>query len=145
MEKHGVQQKLKGYLGAATIQADADWWRKVVEYMKTLSPSGVELEIMGLTSFDFSEDMQADQNYYLNKFLESLLLSIRAKGDADFCQALLNCCLKTNYELITQDEQLVDQLKTIQRAGKRNFADFEDLLGHNLCMISHFTGVQIRN
>ena len=53
--------------------------------------------------------------------------------------------LQTNYEQITQDDQLVDLIKTIQRTGKRNFEDFEDLLGHNLCMISHFTGVQIRN
>lgn len=67
MEKHGVQQKLKGYLGKTTVEGDADWWRKVVEYMKTLSPSGVELEIMGLTAFDFSEDMQADPNYYVSQ------------------------------------------------------------------------------
>ena len=37
--------------------------------MKTLSPSGVELEIMGLTSFDFSEDMQSNPNHYVSSQL----------------------------------------------------------------------------
>ncbi len=37
-----------------------------MDYMKTLSPSGVELEIMNLVSFDFSADMQANPNYYVS-------------------------------------------------------------------------------
>ena len=74
MEKHNVQQKLKGFLSEATISANPDdWWRKALQYMKTLSPSGVELEIMGLTSFDFSADMLADANYYLAHFLTLIL------------------------------------------------------------------------
>lgn len=75
--------------------------------MKTLSPSGVELEIMNLTSFDFSEDMKENANYFLAKFLDVLLVSIRGQNDSDFVQALLNCCIKTNYETILQDEDLV--------------------------------------
>ena len=37
-----------------------------MEHMKTLSPSGVELEIMNLTSFDFSSEMQDNQNFYVS-------------------------------------------------------------------------------
>ena len=67
MEKHGVEKKLKGYLTEETVSLDQqDWWRKVMDYMKTLSPSGVELEIMNLVSFDFSADMQANPNYYVS-------------------------------------------------------------------------------
>jgi hypothetical protein len=44
-----------------------------------------------------------------------------------------------------QDEALMAQVKTMKQVSQRNFEEFEDLLGHNLCMISHFTGVQIRN
>lgn len=76
----------------------------MLNYMKTLSPSGVELEMMSLTSFDFSEDMQANPNYFLGRFLEALLLCVRARNEADFCQALLNCCIKTNYETVVQDD-----------------------------------------
>ena len=69
LEKHGVEQKLKGYLAAQTVAADSDWWRKVLQYMKTLSPSGVELEVMNLVSFDFSADMQDKPNFYVSKQL----------------------------------------------------------------------------
>jgi len=34
--------------------------------MKTLSPSGVELEVMNLVSFDFSADMQDNPNFYVS-------------------------------------------------------------------------------
>ena len=58
LDKHGVEKKLKGFLSKQAVEADGDeWWRNVITYMKSLSPSGVELEIMGLVSFDFSEDM----------------------------------------------------------------------------------------
>lgn len=101
MEKHGVEKKLKGFLTEETVSLDqVDWWRKVLDYMKSLSPSGVELEIMNLVSFDFSADMQANPNYYLGQFLKAILECIRGKNDADFCQALLNCCLKVNHEHI---------------------------------------------
>lgn len=117
MEKHGVEKKLKGYLTEETVSLDQqDWWRKVIDYMKTLSPSGVELEIMNLVSFDFSADMQANSNYYvsanrrlllfsviniflllqLGQFLKALLECIKGRNEADFCQALLNCCLKVS-------------------------------------------------
>lgn len=70
MEKHGVEKKLKGFLTEETVSLDSeDWWRKVLDYMKSLSPSGVELEIMNLVSFDFSADMQANPNYYVSTFL----------------------------------------------------------------------------
>ena len=87
-------------MSATTINSDDEWWRKALNYMKTLSPSGVELEIMGLVSFDFSADMQENSNHYLAAFLKVILECVRTKNDADFCQALLNCCLKVNYETI---------------------------------------------
>ena len=46
---------------------DNDWWSNVIQYMKTLSPSGVELEIMNLVSFDFTEDMKSNPNFYVSK------------------------------------------------------------------------------
>ena len=98
MEKHEVERKLKGFLTRQTVEADCDWWRQVLAYMKTLSPSGVELEIMNLGSYDFSEEMQGDSNYFVsdpflpksnaivqvNKFLEALLACVRSHSDADF-------------------------------------------------------------
>ena len=50
----------------AKEEGDDDWWRKVIDYMKGLSPSGVELEIMNLDAFDFSEEMKGNPNYYVS-------------------------------------------------------------------------------
>ena len=38
----------------------------MIDHMKGLSPSGVELEIMNLDAFDFSEEMKGDPNYYVS-------------------------------------------------------------------------------
>ena len=45
---------------------DDGWWWKVIDHMKGLSPSGVELEIMNLDAFDFSEEMKGNPNYYVS-------------------------------------------------------------------------------
>ena len=66
MEKHGVEKKLKGFLAETTVTEDNDWWTNVIQYMKTLSPSGVELEIMNLVSFDFTDDMKSNPNFYVS-------------------------------------------------------------------------------
>jgi len=107
MEKHNVEQKLRGFLSSTTVSADSEWWRKALNYMKTLSPSGVELEMMGLVSFDFTADMTSNPNYFVAQFLTLIHECVKSKNEADFCQALLNCCLKVNYETIVQDKALV--------------------------------------
>ena len=47
MLRHGAKQQLKSLL--------TDSKKSVIAYMKTLSPSGVELEIMSLANFEFSQ------------------------------------------------------------------------------------------
>ena len=40
--------------------------QKVIDYLKTLTPSGIELEIMTLTSYDFTEEAKDDPNFYVS-------------------------------------------------------------------------------
>lgn len=108
--------------------------------MKSLSPSGVELEIMTLANFDMGEETP-DQKITL--FLSMLLSAIRKRHDTDYIHALLNCCLKSHYDLIVTTESLVDKLREIRQASQESFAKMDELLNHNICMISNFTGVQI--
>ena len=35
--------------------------------MKGLTPSGVELEVMGLVSFDFTDEQRDDPDYYVSE------------------------------------------------------------------------------
>ena len=53
MARHGTQQQLR--------QMIRDSPEKVIAYLKTLSPSGTELEIMSLTTYDFKEGAE-DEN-----------------------------------------------------------------------------------
>ena len=63
----------------------------IIEYLKTLSPSGIELEFLSLASFDFSKDRQLEQpNELLLRMLNTLLAAIRSNKECDFVQAMLN-------------------------------------------------------
>ena len=66
LERHNVEKRLKSMLAKEETEGDADWWRKVITYMKGLTPSGVELELMNLASFDFTDEMQDNANYYVS-------------------------------------------------------------------------------
>jgi len=51
--KHGFQKKLKDMIKDGADQ------KSIVEYLKTLSPSGVELELISLASFEFERGPNA--------------------------------------------------------------------------------------
>jgi hypothetical protein len=53
MARHGQQQKLRQMLREEP--------EKIIAYLKTLSPSGTELEIMSLSTYDFKEEAE-DEN-----------------------------------------------------------------------------------
>ena len=73
MEKHGVEKRLKGCLAST----NNEWFKEVLTYMKGLSPSGVELEIMTLANFDFTS--KDDPNSLIGRFLEAIELTIQMK------------------------------------------------------------------
>ena len=68
---------------------------------------------------------------------------VHFKIDTDFTQAMLNCFLKTHYEIIVEDEALVAKVSQIMMATKKSFRELESLIDHNICMVSHFTSIQI--
>jgi U3 small nucleolar RNA-associated protein 21 len=51
LEKHGFAKKLRKMLHNSDAKA-----KDVLEYLKTLTPSGIELEFISLASFDFDLD-----------------------------------------------------------------------------------------
>jgi len=66
LAKHGFERKLKDRLKgldpeAKDQKAFAKEAEEIVKYMKTLSPSGVELEFLSLASFDFENKDDKDK------------------------------------------------------------------------------------
>lgn len=116
--------------------------------MKSLSPSGIELEFLSLSTFDL-DNKSADGvplNYVL-LMLNFFLDMIRSKQDSDFTQSMLNCFLKTHYDAIMHEDdetgELIQKVQEIQEETERSFSELESLIDHNLCMVSHFTGIQM--
>ena len=136
MQKHGEQTNLISLLGKDQKVHD------VMEYMKGLTPSGVELEIMTLATFNFGQDEEL--NAMIHHFLDVIDSTIAAKKDADYTQALLNCVLKTHSDVILEDKKLLLKAESVARASQKAFHNLEDLINQNLCMVSHFTGVMMQ-
>jgi Utp21 specific WD40 associated putative domain len=71
------------------------------------------------------------------------LCQVRCKVDTDFTQAMINCFLKAHYDAIMEDEVLVGKVKQVMDATEKSYSELEQLIDHNICMVSHFTGIQI--
>jgi hypothetical protein len=56
---------------------------------------------------------------------------------------MLNCYLKTHYDLIMEDDALMQKVEEIMKATETSFNELESLIDHNMCMVSHFTGLQM--
>jgi hypothetical protein len=113
-----------------------------MEYMKGLTPSGVELEIMTLSTFNFGQD--EEMNSSVHNFFDVLASTIAANKDADYTQALINCVLKTHNEVILEDKELMVKAEEVVNASKKSLHTLQELINQNLCMVSHFTGVVMK-
>jgi len=99
MARNNVEAKLATILFGDDASA-------IIDYMKGLSPSGVELEILSLGNFDFKNPESTPTNK-IDKFLNHLLSRIKAKKDCDYVHALLNCCLRLHYDLLMSENDLI--------------------------------------
>jgi len=115
-------------------------WLAVNDYLKTLSPSGVELEFLSLSTFDLDSK---DEDPLLSLMLDFFLAQVTHKVDTDFTQAMLNCFLKAHYEVLLEDDEMMEKVERIQKVTEESFAALEALIDHNMCMIAHFTGLQM--
>ena len=57
--------------------------------------------------------------------------------------ALLNCCLKVHFDIISTDDELMGRVRELRQASSAAYTRTDDLINHNICMISNFTGVQL--
>jgi len=82
LQKHSdVKTNLKGLL-QFDDEPTSQQASKVLEYMKNLSPSGVELEILMLATFDFSDKIEPTE--MIKRHLAILTKRIEEKLDAEY-------------------------------------------------------------
>ena len=135
LEKHGFTKKLRSLVNQASA-------KEVIEYLKSLSPSGIELEFISLASFDFDDKRQlSNPNQSLIKMLEVFRDCLGRNQEVDFVQALLHNFFTNHYDVIVQDEELVEKVGQLKSVIEARFADLEALMSSNLCMTSYFAGI----
>ena len=121
-------------------------WSEVISYLKTLTPSGIELEFISLASFDLDKNAEEGSslqspNSILLAMLNILLQAIESNQDSDFVQAMLNNFLSNHYDIIVQDDELSALLSNIKDIIKSKFTHVESLVASNLCMTQYFAGL----
>lgn len=85
LEQHGFEKKLKALLKEGATSAS------IMQYLKTISASGVELEFISLSSFDFDHTKTLEYpNQMLLQMLQVFMAEIESNRDSDFVQACLN-------------------------------------------------------
>ena len=67
IEKHGFTKKLRSML------SETHTWKQIIDYMKTLSPSGIELELISLASFEIDTTQKDKQLQNPNQLLEQMM------------------------------------------------------------------------
>ena len=129
---------------------DADTKTKdIFAYLKSLSPSGVELEFLTLANFEFGDADPNDNvsnthlltNVQITKMLRHFSAAIKTMSDFDFLQALLNNFLKNHAETLMSDAQLSEALRDVSRQLKDKYADLERLFDSNVSMTGYFAGL----
>lgn len=137
LDKHGFVRKLRDLLASEETQP-----RDVIEYLKTLSPSGVELEFISLATAEFDEAKKLqDPNTHLLKMLEVFEHCIGRNMESDFVQAMLNNFLSNHHEIIVEETVLSSKVEQINRVTQRKFEDMEQMLSSNICMATYFAGI----
>jgi hypothetical protein len=77
LEKHGFEKKLKNFLNDP-MTSNSD----ISDYLKSLSPSGIELEFMSLSVYELTPEQLSNPNKLVRKILSLILL-------LDLCNARL--------------------------------------------------------
>ena len=58
-------------------------------------------------------------------------------------QSLINCFLRSHYDILIDDETLMEKVQLMLTENSKNQEELEDLINHNICMISHFVDIQL--
>ncbi|BGP40594.1 rRNA-processing protein utp21 [Rhodotorula kratochvilovae] len=102
------------------------------EFLKALSPSGVDLEIRSLASIA-----------HLEGFLHALLQRLRSHRDFEACQAFLAVFLRVHGDVLVANPELRPALEAIQAEQTKEAERLIDLTHYNLGTLAFLRGVAL--
>ncbi|GAA5843467.1 hypothetical protein JCM9279_000759 [Rhodotorula babjevae] len=102
------------------------------EYLKSLSPSNVDLEIRSLATIP-----------HLDSFLHALLQRLRSHRDFEACQTFLAVFLRVHGDLLVSNHETRGALEAIQAEQKKEAERLIDLTHYNLGTLAFLRGVAL--
>jgi len=99
------------------------------EYLKSLTPAAVDMEIRSLLSIE-----------HLEQFLKALIGRLRSHRDFEAIQAVLSVCLTVHSDLFIANEELGDVLRQLLVEQKKESERLMNLVNYNLGTMSFLRG-----
>lgn len=95
------------------------------EYIKSLSPAKIDLEIRSLLSLE-----------HLELFIRALIARLKTHKDFEVVQALLNVCLTIHSDLLMENAELRAALEELLAEQKKESGRLMNLISYSLGTIS---------
>ena len=146
MGRHGAEMSLVGLLNQymkkkkrkkedSIAKEDA---RAVVNYLMTLSASGVDVQLSSL-SMGGVEDTEGLK--HLHTMLNVFELAILSNENYDAVQAYLHRFCVVHGDTIAESERLIDACRTVQQAQQKTWGKVNQLLQETNCLVKLFTKI----
>ena len=116
---------MKGLMGTVRssltflCKANASTDNTFFEYLKSLSPSALDLEIRSLSSLE-----------HLSLFLTALIGRLRSHRDFEAVQAIMSVFLTVHGDLLISNEELAGQLEELSEAQGKEGKRLSELVGY---------------
>ena len=103
--------------------------------LKSMGPSAIDIELRSL-SIEMGGSIEI-----LNKFLQFILFLLSTRNNFELANAYLGLMLKIHGDIISTDEELINQLEKIKEMQLLAWDSLKLSLNKNLCIVSYLKSV----
>eukprot|EP00897_Mesotaenium_endlicherianum_P007094 jgi/Mesen1/6412/ME000329S05575 len=119
------------------LRADAG----LVEYLRTLSPSAIDLELRMMEIVD-DEDAPEDDVRQVAALLDFLVAEVASKRNFELVQALVQRTLTIHGEAIARFPLLREKARALLERQRASWQKLDDMFQQVRCMVAFFSGTQ---
>ena len=114
-------------------------WRPVLSYLKSISPSKLDVQLRSLDTFEFGQvdhdDTEQDEHPRLRSFMLFLADAIGSSTDFEFLQALLRAFILIHGDAIVRHPGLKDIALSIEQRTNASWGRIRDKLQRTQCIV----------
>lgn len=128
---HPDFQNLSPYGRVLRQTVESNDFTEIIERLKTMSPSATDVEVQCL-SFDLK-----NASVMLTQFMRMIKFMMKSRKDFELAQAYLSLFLKYHAEGITEDEELVACLQSLEKVQKRDWQVLREIMFYDQSVVNH--------